>query len=172
MKNICEWENCSEEGKFKAPIEKDNSKKFRLLCLSHIKQFNKSWNYFANMSQTEIEYFLKSDTVWHKPTKKFGSADSFFKILWNNVLDEKLDIFSSANFKSYINTKKLNQLEREAFSILNLNENSNWDQVHKQFKVLVKKYHPDKNSGNTEYENKLKSITLAYSHLKKLYGKK
>ena len=89
MKNICEWENCSEEGKFKAPIEKDNSKKFRLLCLSHIKQFNKSWNYFANMSQTEIEYFLKSDTVWHKPTKKFSSADNFFKILWNNVLDEK-----------------------------------------------------------------------------------
>ena len=27
MKNICEWDNCKESGEFKAPLEKDNSKK-------------------------------------------------------------------------------------------------------------------------------------------------
>ena len=32
MKNICEWKMCKEPGKFKAPTEKDNSKKFKLLC--------------------------------------------------------------------------------------------------------------------------------------------
>ena len=29
MENICEWENCKETAKFKAPAEKDNSKKFK-----------------------------------------------------------------------------------------------------------------------------------------------
>ena len=27
MKNICDWKNCKEIGQYKAPIEKDNSKK-------------------------------------------------------------------------------------------------------------------------------------------------
>ena len=50
MKNICDWNNCKKEGEFKAPIERDNSKKFRLLCLEHIKEFNKNWNFFNGMS--------------------------------------------------------------------------------------------------------------------------
>ena len=45
MKIICDWENCKEPGFYKAPVEKDNSKKYRLLCLEHIKIFNKNWNY-------------------------------------------------------------------------------------------------------------------------------
>ena len=65
MKNICEWENCNEIGKFKAPVEKDNSKNFKWLCEEHIKLFNKNWNYFEGMSQNEIENFLKSDLTWH-----------------------------------------------------------------------------------------------------------
>ena len=80
MKIICDWENCCEDGKFKAPLERDNSKKFRLLCLNHIKEFNKSWNYFENMNENEIQNFIKSDLVWHKSTKSFGSSDNFFSI--------------------------------------------------------------------------------------------
>ena len=32
MENICEWENCKENGKFKAPLERDNSKNYKWLC--------------------------------------------------------------------------------------------------------------------------------------------
>ena len=42
------------------------------------------------MSEEEVEYFIKSDLTWHKPTKSFGSSDNFFKILWNNALKIKL----------------------------------------------------------------------------------
>ena len=72
MKTICEWDKCNNLGEFKAPVEKDNSKKYRLLCLNHIKEFNKNWNYFENMNNHEIEFFIKSDLTWHKTTKKFG----------------------------------------------------------------------------------------------------
>ena len=50
MKIICDWENCDQIGSYKAPLEKDNSKKHRLLCLEHIKIFNKKWNYFSILS--------------------------------------------------------------------------------------------------------------------------
>ena len=67
----------SEEGNFKAPMEKDNSKNYRWLCVEHIKLFNKSWDYFDGMNQNEIENFLKSDMTWHRPTQKFSSSDNF-----------------------------------------------------------------------------------------------
>ena len=91
MKTICDWHNCNKIGEYKAPVEKDNSKKYRLLCLEHIKEFNKSWNYFENMNDTEILEFIKADMTWHKPTQNFSAQDNFFKILWNNALNENLD---------------------------------------------------------------------------------
>ena len=81
MENICEWQNCKEFGKYKAPLEKDNSKNFQWLCEEHIKLFNKNWNYFEGMSQDQIENFLKSDLTWHRPTQEFGSQDNFFNII-------------------------------------------------------------------------------------------
>ena len=166
MKNICEWSNCNGAGKFKAPTEKDNSKNFIWLCEEHIKQFNKNWNYFEGMSQDEIENFLKSDLTWHRPTQKFGSADNFFNILWNNALSDKFNIFTEEGTININKNKKLCEKDKDAFIIMGLEINSDWKTIQKKFKTLVKKFHPDKHSGNRQYEDKLKKITLAYSHLK------
>ena len=165
MKNICEWRNCKEFGKFKAPAEKDNSKKFKLLCEEHIKIFNKSWDYFDGMSDDEVLNFLKSDVTWHRPTQKFGSPDNFFNILWNNALNDKFKIFNESG-SSHISQKKLCKEDKDAFNIMGLDFNADIKDLQKKFKVLVKKFHPDKHSGNKVYEDKLKKITMAYSHLK------
>ena len=69
MKNICEWNNCNEEGLYKAPKEKDNSKEYRLLCLEHVKEFNKR-------KITSILNFMKSD--------KKNKSDSINLILIRN----------------------------------------------------------------------------------------
>ena len=172
MKNICEWRNCEEIGEFKAPIEKDNSKKFRWLCQEHIKLFNKSWNYFEGMGQNEIENFLKSDLTWHRPTQKFGSPDNFFNILWNNALNDKFNFFKQEKSFNKLNCKQLTEKDKDAFRIMNLEFNVDWPTIQKKFKTLVKKLHPDRNSGNKQYEDKLKKITLAYSHLKIIMIKK
>jgi len=171
MKIICDWENCKELGKYKAPIEKDNSRNYRLLCLDHIKIFNKKWNYFENMNENEIEFFLKSDITWHKKTKKFSSQDNFFNILWNNALNEKVNIFGSEDFKEF-KKSNLSQTDKDAFEIMGLNYSSSWEEVQIKFKKLVKKYHPDKNHGNKILEDKLKKITLAYTQLKNKLRKK
>ncbi len=157
MENICEWENCKENGKFKAPLEKDNSKNYKWLCERHIKLFNKNWNYFEGMSQREIENFVKSDLTWHRPTQKFGSSDNFFKEkkIFNNLKD-----------------RKLSEKDKDAFKIMELKFDADWSSIQKKFKTLVKKFHPDRNSGNKHFEDKLKKVTLAYSHLKLIIEKK
>ena len=165
MKNICDWSKCNKIGLYKAPIEKDNSKKFRLLCLEHIKEFNKSWNYVADMNNEEIENFVKSDLTWHKPTKSFGSSENFFRILWLNALDDKTGIFINSDFRKF-EKSNLTVKDKEALKILGLKSDTNWSDIQKKFKILVKKYHPDKNRGSKKYEDILKKITLAYSQLK------
>jgi len=166
MENICEWENCRETGKFKAPLERDNSKNYKWLCEEHIKLFNKNWNYFEGMSQNEIEFFLKSDLTWHRPTQKFGSSDNFFNILWNNALGDKFNFFKQEKVINNLKNKKLSERDKDAFIIMGLEFNADWSIIQKKFKMLVKKFHPDRNSGNKQFEDKLKKITLAYSHLK------
>ena len=172
MENICEWERCKANGEFKAPIEKDNSKNYRWLCEEHIKLFNKNWNYFEGMSQSEIEKFLKSDVTWHRPTQKFSAGDNFFNILWNNALSDKFHFFNEKKANSSPNFRSLSDKDKDAFKIMELEFNSEWAIIQKKFKTLVKKFHPDKHLGNKEYENKLKKITMAYSHLKMLISVK
>ena len=168
MENICEWNGCKDKGSFKAPTDKNDSKRFMWLCKNHIKSYNKSWDYFKGMTQQEIEFFLKSDATWHRPTQKFGSLDNFFNILWNNALNDKFNIFSQNNNSRINKENNLSEKDKEAFKTMNLKLNDDWGTIQKKFKALVKKFHPDKNSGNKIHEDRLKKITLAYSHLRSI----
>ena len=171
MKNICDWNNCLEEGFYKAPIEKDNSKDYRLLCLEHIKEFNKNWNYFSGMNDKEICEFIKSDMTWHKPTQSFESSDNFFKVLWNNILDGKKEKLENYRFNS-MRQFRFDQNDLKAFNILGVSVGLKWEKIQEKFKKLVKKFHPDMNLGNKKFEDKLKVITLAYTQLKNTYKNK
>ncbi len=172
MKNICDWNNCSEIGEYKAPIEKDNSKKYRLLCLKHVKEFNKNWNYFTGMNDQQIFSFLKSDMTWHKPTQSFSSSDNFFKVLWNNALKDELDNSKSKSQFDHMRQFKFDNNDIKAFGILGVSVGLEWKKIQNKFKTLVKKFHPDTNLGNKNYEEKLKLITLAYTQLKNTYRAK
>tara|TARA_B100000795_G_scaffold261423_1_gene238196 strand:- start:362 stop:895 length:534 start_codon:yes stop_codon:yes gene_type:complete len=174
MKNICDWNNCNETADYKAPVEKDNSKRYRMLCLEHVKEFNKNWNYFSGMNDEQVMDFLKSDMIWHKPTQSFSSSDNFFKVLWNNTLRDELDkdrLKSEYNHMSQFKFK-FNSEDIKAFRILGVSVGLKWQKIQDKFKVLVKKFHPDMNSGNKKYEEKLKLITLAYTQLKNKYREK
>ena len=172
MKNICDWNNCRNTGEYKAPVEKDNSKNFRLLCLEHVKVFNKNWNYFLGMSDQQIYEFIKSDMTWHKPTQSFSSSDNFFKTLWKSALKDEIDKIKFTKNFNHIKEFKFNHNDIKAFSVLGISIGLKWEKIQEKFKKLVKKFHPDMNAGNKQYEEKLKIITLAYTQLKKTYRDK
>jgi len=95
MKNICDWNNCKEIGEYKAPIEKDNSKKYRMLCLEHVKEFNKNWNYLGIEIRERLIKTAKSK-VQEREIKNlyfvFGNA--------NNILNDFQSKFILKNVKS------------------------------------------------------------------------
>ena len=85
------------------------------------------------------------------------------------TLPESLDGINNDDIKA----SKLRQFnfsddDIRAFNVLSLNIGTEWTIIREKFKKLVKRFHPDKNSGNKKYEEKLKIITLAYTQLKRL----
>jgi len=56
-------------------------------------------------------------------------------------------------------------MSKKYYDILGINENASADEIKSAYRQLAKKYHPDHNPNNKEYENKFKEISEAYSIL-------
>ena len=164
QKYECDWESCTLLGEFKAPSKIGDN--FLWFCEEHIKIYNKDWDFFEGMSQGQIEDFMFQDIVGHKKTQKFGSMDNFFHQLWNNAIEDELLIISKFKQTLAKDDQKYSEKQLTALKKMELKPNVSWVAVKEQFKKLVKKYHPDMNAGNKQYEEKLKEITIAYSYLK------
>ena len=54
---------------------------------------------------------------------------------------------------------------KDYYDILGVKKNATEDELKKAYRNLAKKYHPDKNKGNKEAENKFKEISEAYAVL-------
>ena len=123
------------------------------------------------MNDQQVISFLKSDMIWHKPTQSFSSSDNFFKVLWNNTLRDELDSIKFKSEYNHMRQFKFDHKDIKAFSILGVAVGIKWPKIQDKFKILVKKFHPDMNSGNKKFEEKLKVITLAYTQIKRTLKK-
>lgn len=55
--------------------------------------------------------------------------------------------------------------KRDYYEVLSVDKNASQDEIKKAFRKLAIKYHPDKNNGNKEFEEKFKESTEAYEVL-------
>ena len=55
--------------------------------------------------------------------------------------------------------------QRDFYEILGVKKSASEDEIKKAYRALAKKFHPDKNKGNKEAENKFKEISEAYAVL-------
>jgi len=164
----CAAGGCRQPGDYKAPKSRWNTEEYQYLCLDHIREFNKAWDYFEGWNRDEIEDFTHSVVHGHRPTWKIGSEplftseklrESFFKMMGEEPPKVKKP-----------ETRAERKL-REALSLLDLEPGVTVVTVKSQYKKLVKKYHPDVNKGK-EAEETFKRITAAYTQLLKIYGSK
>ena len=101
-----------------------------------MKIYNKGWDYFKGRSSEEINNELSEDARWHRATRKkvnqFKFGDIFF-----GTSDQDKDTLEKEDRNS--------RLIRYALETLNMDMPKNVTDLKKQYKIMVKKFHPDLN---------------------------
>ena len=147
-KKLCDHPNCTKKGEYRAP--KDRSlKDYYWFCLEHVQEYNKEWNYYDGISADAPE--------------DDEELDMHFKGFNSNIKYNFMGDFDNYNNDfSFLYTKE----ELKYFEIMEIKpKEANLQLIKKQYKNLVKKYHPDLNQDDKSMEEKFKQMSVAYKYL-------
>ena len=162
---LCDHVGCNEEAEHRAPKTRDNLREYYWFCLKHVREYNKSWNYFEDMSEDQISTYRHNSATWHRPTWDLGAKKN------NNgfTLKEPYGLFKeeTSNESEKIHTKRTTTTApvAKALNVMSLKPTSTPSEVKNRYKELAKKFHPDLNSGSKDAEERLKRVNEAYSLL-------
>jgi len=173
----CDKEGCSDIGEFKAPKSRIKLNEYYFFCLAHIKEYNKSWNFYKGLTVDQIEQSINKDSVWDRPSWPLkGNPNKVMEQL-NEFMNNDYNLFENdRNYQEYYKNKLLDEtLTKEqnlALKSLGMKLPINLEQIKKKYKKLVKIFHPDVNDNNKEAEAKFKEINESYKILLKKFVKK
>lgn len=179
----CEWPGCSNPGQYRAPKSKQELNSFRWFCKSHIQDFNKSWNYYADWTEEELEQQRRADLSWDRPTWKMGQkpvrpegpaghANGNAWARWG--FDDPMEVLgdnATINPGGKEETKKarrklLPRNEQSALEILGCEADQKKAEIRARFRALVRDLHPDMNGGKREDEDRLRDVVWAWDQIK------
>ena len=158
----CEADGCLKEGNYPAPKSRSALRDYLWFCLEHVREYNKSWNYYEGLQGAALEAEIRRATTWERPSWKFATGKPS-----ENSFEDPLGLFDFENRTVDLAARQIPPEERRAWRILQLSPSKDIDVVKKQYKRLVKQNHPDKNGGDAAAEERLKDINLAYSLIRK-----
>ena len=173
---VCDHENCNENGEYKAPKSRSNLKNYYYFCLNHVKEYNKSWNFYKGLSVDDIELSLRKDIVWDRPSWPLnGHPNNILKQI-RSFLDSDYSLFEKErDLKNFLKNKIIDQdlthEEQRCLDVLGLKMPINVEKIKKTYKKLVKIFHPDINKENKDAEKLFKEINQAYRILLKKFLK-
>ena len=166
----CDKEDCQEKGEFRAPKSRILLNQYYFFCLDHVKEYNKSWDFYKGLSVNQIETSMREDIIWNRPS--WPLKGNPYKVI--NEINElyeddpnllNLDRSYGEYFKNKIIDEKLTSEENLALSTLELKLPLTLENIKKNYKKLVKIFHPDVNGNNKKAEDKFKEINSAYKIL-------
>jgi curved DNA-binding protein CbpA len=160
-RQCCAAKGCNEEGVYPAPKSRSALRDYIWFCLEHVREYNKSWNYYEGLQGAALEAEIRRATTWERPSWKFATGKPS-----ENNFEDPLGLFDFDNRDTGPTRRQISPDERRAWQILQLSPVTDIDIVKKQYKRLVKQNHPDKNGGDAAAEERLKDINLAYSLVK------
>jgi hypothetical protein len=122
-----------------------------------VRQYNASWNYYAGMTEQEIEADVRFDTVWQRPSWRMGENLRAFDLGSIDVGDT----FAVFGKHGEPQQRPVTPTE-QAMVVLGLEPPVTVAAVKARYKTLVKLHHPDANGGDKAAEERFKDISAAY----------
>lgn len=168
----CEHAGCAAEGAYRAPKARDPGAGHWWFCLDHVREYNSSWDFFAGMSQAEIEAYQRRNSTWHRPTWKLGDRPKGTGEGENVWVTDDLGLLSEVGLDpSLFGVRRRkpppprDPKERDALAALGLEPHVSLAEIKTRFKELAKRFHPDTNAGDRDAEERFKQISQAYTYL-------
>lgn len=165
---LCDHPACGQAGEHRAPKSRDQLNDYYFFCLDHVRDYNKAWDFFAGLSPDEVETYNRKATVWERPSWPMGQWGAREQALRDKAMH---DIFGYAPSEEERPPPgpAMPAAEREALAILELKPPVNFTDIKAQYRVMVKKHHPDLHGGSRQAEEKFKNINQAFTTLRDIY---
>jgi curved DNA-binding protein CbpA len=183
----CQWQGCAHSGTHKAPMGRGREGRYFLFCIDHVREYNRGYNYFDGMNDTQVADFQKDAVTGHRPTWKMGvnswgqeAEGEHVKRYADRLRTHKNGRvragFAGADPHGMFSDdpqaagaaqrRPARKIERRHLETMGLSETAVKAEIKQKFKELVKKHHPDRNGGDRSSEDKLREIIQAYNYLK------
>jgi hypothetical protein len=171
---VCDHPDCAAVGDFRAPKSRLDLRDYYWFCLDHVRAYNAAWNYYAGMSDREIEAEIRCDTVWQRPSWRLGDRHVPG---WEGRLRDPMGVLSGRAARGRgereqsndAATRRVLSAREQALAVFDIEPPFTPARLKARYKTLVKLHHPDAHGGDKQAEEKLKVINQAYATLKASY---
>ena len=172
----CEADGCAHLGGYRAPKGRGREGQYYNFCLDHVREYNKSYNYFAGMPDTDVAAYQRSAATGHRPTwtmgvnRAAGDAGADPRFAWASAFADPFGMFHGdiprPQRPEETARRPLRNMERKSFAALSLDGHETAEEIKARYKMLVKQLHPDANGGDRSSEDRLRQIIQAYHYLR------
>ena len=176
----CAHPRCSEPGEYRAPGGRghglDGPGEWRWLCLEHVREFNAGYDWFEGMSAEEVFAAQSPASGWRTESPSFRPTAGVDGMPRWSDFDDPLDAISAraSGIKSRARREaemamdgRFSREEAEALETMGLGLDTDRKGLRRRYSELVRRYHPDRNGGDRQYETRLNRVVEAYQTLRK-----
>ena len=180
---LCDHPDCAEPGTFRAPKSRETPNQFLHFCLPHVQEYNKAWDYYKGLSESQMDEVRRQDVIGWRPTWPLGQLGGKGK----GVKDElpRVDELRAKIFREFFGGKAgrargsqpqppandgFTPEEHDSLHQFGLGLKTTWGDIKARYRSLVKAHHPDLHQEEAAVaEERLKLINRAYAVLKKKF---
>ena len=171
----CQWDGCKQPGTHRAPVGRMKEGEYFRFCFDHVREYNKGFNYFSGLADSEIARFQKEALTGHRPTWKMGTAAGMRsspdfaqhrsgRAGYYRNMGDPFNLFGDG--PAAPRERKTKPLEAKALETLGLDAKATGRDIKARYKELVKRHHPDANGGDRGSEDRFREVLQAYRVLK------
>ncbi|HWF00877.1 MAG TPA: J domain-containing protein [Caulobacteraceae bacterium] len=170
---LCDHPDCRAAAASRAPKSREMLGEHYWFCQPHAAEYNRSWNFFAGMSEDEVsERIITEQTTGGRPTWSFQSgARNSEASAGRGAFRDPLGSFAEQQRRTGRAPNaadiRLGKMERAALIDLDLEPGADASQIRIRYLELVKRCHPDANGGDRSSEGRLQRVLRAYKTLQK-----
>jgi curved DNA-binding protein CbpA len=174
---LCQWDGCREPGTHRAPVGRMKEGEYFRFCFDHVREYNKGFNYFSGLADSDIARFQKEALTGHRPTWKMGasggtrSSPDFAekrsgRAGYYRSMRDPFNLFADGPDRPRPRERQARPLEAKALETLGLDAKATGADIKARYKQLVKRHHPDANGGDRGSEDRFRDVLQAYRVLK------